>query len=227
MRDINMIIDEIEYIYNLPELTGEEGETINYIKKSIINAIIPFKKSLKNPDINSELNENGLTQIFVQCVDFQLLQLCNNISVGAQYYDTFFKTTGIPDFYFYKREETVKRAALFVVESKRLPSPSKATSEYVIGGKNNGGIERFKIEKHGKGLSPSGMLGFLEEQTFLSWHKTLNSCIQGEAKSDKTWKDDEILNMIENNNDYCKLKSIVHRKFENMDITLYHWWVTV
>ena len=43
--------------------------------------------------------------------------------------------------------------SFFSIEAKRLPTPgSKREKEYVIGSKNNGGIERFKTGKHGSRL---------------------------------------------------------------------------
>jgi hypothetical protein len=226
MPDSNMIIDELKTAKKYsPELTGNEGITIKRIKKSITDAIIPFKKSLGQHGIRADLDENELTQIFVHRVDYQINQLCQDISVSVQYYNALLKTEGVPDFYFYKREEAKEHEALFVVESKRLPSPSKTTSEYVIGGKNNGGIERFKTEKHGKGLSQCGMLGFIEKETFLYWLRKINLCIENITKTNNSWKIDEILNMFEQNNDYCLLKSIVHRKLGDKDINLQHWWV--
>jgi hypothetical protein len=222
-----MIIDEIRSIEKHPELTDSKGETIKHIKTSIINAVIPFKKSLSEINKRIELNENEMTQIFVQCVDYQIRCLCENIGVNCQYHDIIFNTKGIPDFYFYKCEETQKHVALFVVESKRLPPPQKEAreKEYVIGNSKNGGIERYKIEKHGKGFYECGILGFVEKQTFQYWHETINLWIEDIVKIDENWKTDEILNMINYDNDYCQLSSITHRDISNTDIKLCHWWI--
>ena len=174
MRGFNMIVDEIANTKKSPELTDNAGETIKYIKMSIIGAILPFKDSLSELKLKkiSKLNENKLTQIFVHRVEYQIRHICENIAVGNQYHDVFFNTKGISDFYFYKCEETKEHEALFVVEAKRLPAPYRKSreKEYVIGETNNGGIERYKTEKHGKRFSRGGMLGFVEKQTFRYWH---------------------------------------------------------
>jgi hypothetical protein len=222
-----MIADEIKIIERPPELTDNEGETINHIKLSIINAIIPFKKSLIGLRNNKKFNENEMTEMFTQCVEYQIRRICDNISVNNQYYDIFFRTKGVPDFYFFICEETIEHPPLYVVEAKRLPSPGKKLRkrEYVIGGKNNGGIERYKSEKHGKGFCKSGMLGFVEKKTFLYWHETINSWIKDIAQVDNIWKDDEILNMANQNDHYCELYSVAHRNSGDTDIALCHWWI--
>jgi hypothetical protein len=227
MQDSDMIADEIQVVEKYPELTDSKDETTRYIKESIINAIVPFKKSILEINIKGNLNENKLTQIFVQCIEYQIRRLCENIAVNCQYHDIFFNTKGVTDFYFYRCEETQKHTALFVVESKRLPPPSKKAreKEYVIGENNNGGIERYKIEKHGKGFCECGMLGFVEKQTFQYWQKTINLWIENIAKNDNNWKNDEILKMNNYSDDYCQLSSIIHRYNSDTDITLYHWWI--
>jgi len=46
MQDFDMIIDEIKNVYKFPELTDSKDKTTKYIKESIVNAIVPFKKTL-------------------------------------------------------------------------------------------------------------------------------------------------------------------------------------
>ena len=68
-------------------------------------------------------------------------------------------------FYFYEIEKGKTNVPLFVVEAKILPAPlpKKREKEYVKGDKKNGGIERFKLEKHAKGLNQCGMVGFVQQ----------------------------------------------------------------
>ena len=96
----------------------------------------------------------------------------------------------------------------------------------MIGDNNNGGVERYKTEKHGKGLSECGLLGFVEDKDFNHWHTTINGWIDGLTKLPKTiWKSDEVLSETENNTDYCILYSVAHRKSD--DINLIHLWISL
>src|SRR5690606_29050828 len=134
-------------------------------------------------------------------------------------------TKGIPDFYFHKVEEGVHNEPIMIWEAKILSTSlgAKREKEYVIGDKNNGGIERFKTEKHGKGQNKCGLLGFVEKEDFNHWSKVINNWIKDLTTTNKDWKDDEILSEEESNTDFCILKSIAHRK--NDDINLTHLWV--
>ena len=140
------------------------------------------------------------------------------------YKDAYNLSKGFSDFFFYPNEQNISTASIFSVESKRLPSPTKSREkEYVIGDKNNGGIERYKTEKHGKGLFVCGLLGFVEKESFSYWEVTINNWIKELAKIDKDWHKDEIFFEVESNTDFCFLKSIAHRKID--DINLIHLWV--
>ena len=92
-----------------------------------------------------------------------------------------------------------------------LPSPKKKREkEYVIGDNNNGGIERYKSEKHGKGLSECGLLGFVEDKDFKHWNNTINSWIDDLSKLPKTaWKSDEVLSKGK----FRKYWTLSHKKF--------------
>ena len=93
----------------------------------------------------------------------------------------------------------------------------------MIGDKNNGGIERHKSEKHGKGLYECGLLGFIERENAKYWIKEINNWIEDLAEATKNWNKDEVLSEMESNTDYCILSSIAHREIDNIDLT--HLWV--
>jgi hypothetical protein len=208
-------------------LSGAEGTTIASIQQCMENTMPRFIMAKAQSDIKKNLNENQLTQIFVEQATLQIRKICNNISILNQYSDTFYSTTGIPDFYFYLLEEGKTHYPLFVVESKRLPAPDHKKireNEYVKGDNNNGGIERYKIEKHGIHLGKSGMLGFIEKETHTYWIEKINGWIADLVGSDNIWKSDEILSYIKGNHEYCFLESVAHRISKNPDIKLYHWW---
>lgn len=211
-----------------PQLTDQEGKSIFNIYDCLKLACVPFRKAKNQSNLHSPLNENKLTQIFVEQVEV-FIKPFSNIGVKNQYSDTFLGTKGVPDFYFHKVEEGVHHLPIIVFEAKILASSfsgTKREKEYVIGEKNNGGIERFKSEKHGKGLSECGLLGFVEDKDFKHWHTTINGWIDNLSALPKTtWKSDEMLSETDINIDYCISQSIAHRK--SNDVNLRHLWILV
>ena len=117
--------------------------------------------------------------------------------------------------------------SIFSIECKRLPAPDKRREkEYVIGDKNNGGIERYKTEKHGKNLNESGMLGFVEKKTFSFWQQCINTWILDLSVISNVWQADENLEAVENKEDFMLLKSLAHRT-SLKDICLHHLWINI
>jgi len=221
-----MTAEENQLSNNTPSLTNQEWKTINFIYDCLKKACSPFKKALSQTNLHLPLNENKLTQIFVEQIEV-FVKSHPNIGVKNQYSDTFQGTKGIPDFYFHNVEEGVHNAPIMVWEAKILTNSlgAKREMEYVKGEKNNGGIERYKTEKHGKRMAECGLLGFVEKENFTHWTTTINNWIKDLAKTNNAWNIDEILSEIESDSDYCVLKSIAHRNSD--DINLSHLWVTV
>jgi len=222
-----MIADEITSIEKPCELSEAQGRTLECIKKCIVMAIIPFKKAKSERNMGLKLNEKKLTQILVHQIQFQLMKI-SSIIVNSEYSDVHFGTKGIPDFYFYYPADGKEYMPLFVVESKRLPVPNnikKREKEYVLGNANNGGIERFKKEIHGKHFYNCGMIGFVEKFTSSYWLNMINTWIRNIAEIDPDWNDDEQLELLEDTDDYCHLMSIVRRKITGKNVLLYHWWI--
>ena len=91
--------------------------------------------------------------------------------------------------------------------------------KYVIGEKENGGIERFKIEKHGNGLIQCGLLGFIESSTPEYWIIDLSN-------SDSQWDLDEILKMDKNLNERVYLTSSAKR-VSSEKVSLHHFWIVL
>jgi hypothetical protein len=227
MRGSSVIAEEIVIEEKTSGLSEAEGKTLECIIACITKTITHFKRARLQPDIKQNLNETGLTQIFVEQAGVQVRKF-PDINVNSQYSDIIFGTKGFPDFYFYKLEEGRVHRPLFVVESKRLPAPKpikKREKEYVMGYKNNGGIERYKKEIHGKNLDNCGMLGFIESGTPLLWLERINSWIKSLAETSRIWKIDEQLTMKEQNADYSYLFSIVHINTSDKNTALHHWWI--
>ncbi|MDR2409820.1 MAG: hypothetical protein LBE13_17155 [Bacteroidales bacterium] len=226
-----MIADEKPPINESPDLTNTDDTIVDLIKSCIENAIIPFRKARTKQYKNISLNENELTQILVHQIEPQIKKRrLDFLEVDKQYYDTYFGTKGVSDFYFHISEECIDHIPLYVVEAKRLPAPdnkNQREKEYVVGGENNGGIERYKTKKHGKWLSKSGMIGFVEEDSFHDWLDKINGWIVDLSGANEFWYDDETLIMKRDNVEYCYLLSIVHRTSRDNNMDLSHWWINL
>ena len=220
------MIAEEYYYHQKPEISIPKGKTISFIVKTIKEVPVYFISAIKNTDITKPLNENKLTQVLVEQINAILLEKEFSILAQNQYSDLFYGTKGIPDFYFYESEKGKTNKPLFIVESKILPSPPPKTreKEYVIGESKNGGIERFKTEKHGKGLNKCGIVGFVESESFEFWKDKVNSWINELSNSDDFWNEDERIIMKENVDISAFSHSIAHRK-EEKDLLLYHFWI--
>jgi len=222
------MIAEEYYQHNNPNISIPKGKTVSFIIQTIQEVPQYFVLALKNPEIKLPLNENKLTQILVEQINSLLLEKGVSILAQNQYSDLFYATKGIPDFYFKEIEKGKTDKPLYIVESKILPSPppKDREKEYVIGEKQNGGIERFKIHKHGKGLNDCGIVGFVIENDFEYWKNKINNWIYELSKIDDFWSENEEVKLINKTNDFAFIHSIAHRKKDN-DISLSHFWIKV
>jgi len=210
-----------------PKISFSNTNVILLISKLLMQVVPNFKAYLVSDFYTKvNLNEDDLTQIYVEQAQ-KLIRSCDYpFNINGQYRDIANLSKGYSDFYFYPNEQNTSNASIFSVESKRLPSPSKLREkEYVIGDKNNGGIERYKTEKHGKGLKECGLLGFIEKEDSKHWLKEINAWIEDLASSDIAWSKNEVLLEIEFKSDFCLLKSIAQRKSDIINLT--HLWVTL
>jgi hypothetical protein len=220
------MIAEEELNSNSPSSSIPKGTTVSYILKSIKESPNSFKVALTNPKIEKKLNEDELTQILVSQINTILIKR-GSIIAQTQYHDVFEGTKGIPDIYFQELETGQFNEPLFIVEAKRLPTqPTAREKEYVIGTRKNGGIERFKIERHGKGLSECGIIGFIEKEDNDYWVKVINSWIGYLAETNEFWNNNEKVKKEENDTDWMYLKSIAHRT-SSTDIQLHHFWINI
>lgn len=220
-----MIAEELDYC-QAPSASIPKGTTISYILKTIKKAPVSFKLALTNPGLRKPLNEDKLTQILVEQINAILFEYEVPILAQTQYCDVFLGTKGIPDIYFHKVEKGKTNEPLFIVEAKILPTPppKERKKEYVIGNQKNGAIERFKIEKHGKGLSECGIVGFIEKENYSFWKTTINEWIRDLAKLDRTWKKEEVVKELERHNEFLYLKSIAHT-ISSKNKILHHFWI--
>ena len=212
---------------NQPKMTINASRTTIKILNSFVKTTPKFIIHIKSSFfIKKVLNEEELTQEFVALLRRELLNLNYPFCVGQVYKDIYYSSRGRSDFYIYPSEEEKSTKSIFSVEAKRLPAPKPVSreKEYVIWADNNGGIERYKIGKHGQGLSECGMLGFVEQEDFKYWGNIINTWITNLTTVDPNWKGSEILHEVETVSQYCRLGSTVHR-IKEPDLSLYHLWI--
>lgn len=224
------MIAEDNNIFNSsqPNIELPKNKMVTLIKECMVETVLHFKTYLKfGFHKKNKLNENNLTQEYTKQAQILIRQKNYPFNIEEQYQDNYNLSKGFSDFFFYPNEQNVKLSSLYSVESKRLPSPEKKREkEYVIGDNNNGGIERYKTEKHGIGVSECGLLGFVEDKDFNHWHTTINSWITDLAKKPKSnWKKNEVLSETESNIDHCILQSIAYRHSDNVSLT--HLWISI
>ncbi len=222
-----MIAEESILNTSIPKISISNTNTISLINKLMKQSVSNFKSYIVSDFYKKrELSEDDFTQIYIE--QTQILIRTNDypFNINGQYRDITNLSKGFSDFYFYPNEQNISTASLFSVECKRLPSPEKSREkEYVIGEKNNGGIERYKTEKHGKGLSECGLLGFVEKENFNYWSTKINNWISDLATTNKVWRKDEVLSEIESDIEFCVLKSITHRNEDDVNLT--HLWISI
>ena len=207
-----------------PEITIS-NKSLSYCIINLFKQATPlFKLQITTYLANKVLNEDELTQVFVS----QLIILSKKdypFGINSQYRDSYHGSTGFSDFYFFPTEEGKSTESIFSVESKRLPAPTKdREEEYVKGKSKSGGIERYKIEKHGKELAECGILGFIEKENPPFWLNTINQWIENLSNSDATWNKDEKLNEVEKDEEFTYLNSVAHT-VKSRNILLHHFWI--
>jgi len=210
-----------------PNIELPQNRVVILAKKCMVETVEHFKSYLKsNFHKKNKLNENDLTQLYTKQVQIHIRNKDYPFNIEGQYQDVYNQSKGFSDFFFYLNEQNIELSSIYSVESKRLPSPGKKREkEYLIGDNINGGIERYKSEKHGKGLSECGLLGFVEDKDFKHWSTIINNWILDLTKTRIAWKKDEVLNETISEKDFCILTSIAHRKKDSINLT--HLWVLI
>ena len=220
----------------------EENVTSNYTSSEIdgnekISSVIKYIAS-QLPQFSSEYvstggNENDITQGLLKL----LLRNQNNHSYIILQQNKEPNSNYSVDFGFYPKEKQPVDNAFFVIEAKRLPAPAPKNvreKEYVKHcDAYKGGIERFKRGNHGGYLKVCGIIGYIEENDFDYWNKTVNKWIEELAKNNSDdsidWKKDEILDLIGVDSKSASLNSICHRRKQGNSqvekIKLIHLWV--
>jgi len=125
------------------------------------------------------------------------------------------------------------RVALF--EGKRLSKSleKKREREYVIGHEEKGkhiccgGLERFKLSRHGQKFNHAGMVGYMEDGSPEHWQDKINSwiCELSREQHDPTWLIEEQIGSMATKGLVTESMSILNR--HDSEICLKHLWVNV
>lgn len=124
------------------------------------------------------------------------------------------------------------------IEAKRLPTPNNANRderEYVFVDHSqkqfdgNGGIERFKLNKHGDGLPIAIMFGYVQSETFEYWEEKVNQWLQSYTSIVACNKDERLIRINQRANRFHSTHKRIDYKSKQMmdDITIYHFWITL
>jgi hypothetical protein len=126
-----------------------------------------------------------------------------------------------------------KNDPIFVIEGKRLPTPGKKRErEYLTGldGETTGGVQRFKLGEHGEKLDEAAIVGYVQNNSFHYWVKTINTWIDELIVSDQhlIWRESEKLGSFHEDKQTAYLISEHSRspgKCKSGTILLHHFWV--
>ena len=207
-------------------LTGfNKSKSIERVKIYIISHVSDFITEVKKEKID---NEVGLNSKFVIVM--------NNFNSSEMFYfhhenpeDHTSGQSARIDIGVYARG--CMESAFFAFEAKRLDSKAvnKRKKEYVVND-NSGGIERFKNNKHGVGLSFAGMIGYIQTDDYDIWEERINQYIDEEIDSSSIkeveWNEDDKLLKDKNLKD-CSTYNSKHIRKDKTEINLFHLWINL
>jgi len=206
----------------------------NVYEETLLEAVPEFIHGLISYKRTKSLDEEGFSQEYVTALNRCLINNQKGILAVPEYKD--FYTVGANpvkrvDIAFVSSVQGASKIKLYTVEGKRLPTGTgNREKEYIYGffssGSPSGGVQRFKTGDHGYGLPKSALLGYVEENDFSYWHKTINNWIVDKAEElPGEWKKDEQLQKLDiDSNQNCSIShSLAYRESDIID--LFHLWV--
>ncbi len=211
---------EIKTSINQFEIETEDspiGAVIDFLDENLIDFSVYFIKRKSESD---QIDENFISQQLEIFLQRRISEELFRIKGQWEYSDD---SKRKPDFGFWLFEDRNQSGftnAFFELEAKVLPTGSR---DYVKG--NYGGIERFKKGHHGKGLSQSAMVGYVQKETCSHWHGKINEwiteLIQQNTAIDIIWNEDDLLKHL---SDFGKVQKYVSgSKREKDSIILHHY----
>lgn len=121
-----------------------------------------------------------------------------------------------------------------VLEAKRLPAPKpKAREQEYLSlkdknGSEQGGVGRFKLGDHAKGLKEVGMVGYVQKHDFAHWQKQINTWIDALVNASTPqlpWDAQDRLRPESLSPKVAQLRSDSMRVSDNQRIHIRHFWV--
>jgi hypothetical protein len=122
---------------------------------------------------------------------------------------------------------------IMVFEAKRLPAPRKNRErEYVTGGcEKTGGIQRFKMERHGAGHDIAAMIGYIQVNDPIYFFAVINQWITElsipPSLDGLVWCNDEHLHSFAMTSDGTAKAESTHPRIHGQPIVLHHLWVVM
>ena len=124
------------------------------------------------------------------------------------------------------------------IEAKRLPTPhsnDRDEREYVFVDhsqpqfRGNGGIERFKLNKHGESLPVAIMFGYIQSNTFEFWEEKVNQWLQTYASIAPCYQDEKLVRINSKANRFQSKHLRINYKNNKQinDIVIYHFWISM
>jgi len=168
------------------------------------------------------LNNNAIDKLFWFQFQNKEQQKGNSPSIDIAVY-----TRGIIHI---KNKSFTPKQRFFAFEAKILGiNDKKREKEYVIGKqRQNGGIERFKRNIHGKDLPKTGMIGYIIKNDFNYWYKTVNEWIDelsNKASNTIKWETKDKLKKVPSSLFRVKKFNSIHSRIKNNSIQIYHYWI--
>lgn len=233
MRKEKPIINEPPYLIDgllLSVLSLIELNISNF-PKELNSATSEYKEFDEIKKENLE-QEDDITQILVRFLD----------DLNSDFHFEFQTKTpekmGGTDIGVLRKYSKPKHIPFCIIEAKRLPTPSYSGSqktEYVCykDSTKQGGIERFKTNKHGNKLPFSLMVGYIQQENPNHWHTKVNEWIteqiQKSSNESISWINEDMLiqdSTFKNDNVITKYTS-EHLRSNDEKIKLYHYWINL
>lgn len=186
---------------NLPEIDTERraiDSVIAFLNKHLPNFPNVFKNKTSITRVDPE---DDISQILWAYLE-RMARKTEFFMIQFQY--RYLKTRRSSDFGIIEAEDNNPNEidkAFFVIEAKRLPTPGKdkdgksREKEYVSS--NYGGMERYKKGHHGKGLSDSAIIGYIQKEDCNHWHQKINDWINDLIQTNKSpeicWDEGDLL----------------------------------
>lgn len=126
---------------------------------------------------------------------------------------------------------SVTDSTIVVIEAKRLPAPRKERQREYISGleKISGGIQRFKLMKHGSEHSIAGIVGYIQKENSQFFFDEINSWVCDLCKKPSpdglSWSEEEKLNRLIILPNKTARSISTHGRISASPITLHHLWV--